>query len=62
MIKLIYKNQKNNTSGYTLFKLNCNHYCQASYEKVINPYSQLESADELVIKLNKLIIVYKLYL
>ncbi len=39
MAEFAYNNVKNASTGYTLFKLNCNYHSQASYKEDINPRS-----------------------
>ncbi len=41
------------------FKLNYNYYLRVFYKKDINPRSHLKSADNLLTKLQKLIIIYR---
>ena len=47
MAEFAYNNEKNSSTGHTLFELNCNYYPCISFEKDTNPRSWLKSANEL---------------
>lgn len=51
MTKFAYNNVKDDSTGHTPFKLNCDYYPYVSYEKDVNFCSQSKLADELVNKL-----------
>lgn len=47
MAEFAHNNDKNASTGYTPFKLNCGYYPCIFYEKDIDPYSRSKSADKL---------------
>lgn len=57
MAKFAYNNVKNASIGHTPFELNCSFYPQTSYEKDINPCSELKLANKLVIELRNLMTI-----
>ena len=57
MAMFIYNNVKNTNTGYTSFELNCNYPFQMLYEEKVDPRSKSKSANELSVKLKKLMIV-----
>ena len=59
MVEFAYNNTKNASSGYMPFKLNCGYHFRMSYKNDVNPCSKSKSADNLLAKLRKLIIVCK---
>ena len=57
MAEFAYNNSKNNSTGHTLFELNCSYHPRTSYEEEFDPRSQSKSADELAEELRDLMIV-----
>ena len=57
MVEFVYNNAKNASTGHTPFKLNYGYYFWVFYKKNIDPRSKFKSADELLPKLQGLIIV-----
>ena len=57
MVEFVYNNTKNTSTDHTLFELNCGYHSWMSYKEEIKPRSQSKSADKLLLKLKKLIIV-----
>ena len=58
MAKFAYNHAKNASTGYTPFQLNCGYHSYISLKQDINFCSQSKTADELLIKLQELMIVY----
>ena len=59
MTEFVYNNAKNANSGHILFNFNCNYHLQKLYKKDVTFYSKFKLADELPIKLKKLIAISK---
>ena len=57
MAKFVYNNIKNTNTGYTLFKLNYRYFLYISYKKDFNPWSQSKTANKLLAKFQKLMLV-----
>ena len=57
MIKFIYNNTKNVSTGYTPFELNCGYHPQILYKEEVNLCSKFKLADKLLAKLRELIII-----
>ena len=57
MAEFAYNNSKNDSTGHTLFELNCGYHPRMSYEEEVDPRSQSKSADELAEELRELMIV-----
>ena len=57
MAEFAYNNIKNASIDYILFEINYKHYLRMFYKKNVNLYSNFKSANELLAKLRKLIIV-----
>ena len=57
MAKFTYNIVKNSSTGHPPFELNCGYYPCISFEENINPCSQSKLADELLAKLQDLMIV-----
>lgn len=62
MATFAYNDPKIVNIGYMSFKLNCSYYPRVFFEKDVNPWSKLKLVDKLIIKLKKLITIYKKYL
>ena len=56
MAEFAYNNAKNISIGYTLFELNCSYHPCMSYKKNIDLYSRLKTANELLGKLQELML------
>ncbi len=57
MAEFAYNNAKNVSTGHTPFELNYGFHPRASYEKDVDPHSQLKLADKLANKLRELMAV-----
>ena len=59
MAEFAYNNAKNASPGHTPFEFNCGYHPRMLYKDNINPRSTSKSADNLSIKLRKLMMVYR---
>ena len=59
MAEFAYNNAKNASTGHTPFKLNCGYHPRMSYKEDVDSRSQSKSADELLVELRELMIVYQ---
>lgn len=59
MAKFAPNNIKNASTGLMVFKLNCGYYSLILYKNDVNPCFMLKSADKLLAKLKKQIIIFK---
>ena len=59
MAEFAYNNKKNTNTGQTSFELNCGYHPCIFYKKNIDPHFKLTSANELQMKLQKLMSVYR---
>ena len=57
MAEFAYNNDKNVSTAYTPFKLNCGYHSWVSYEENINPRSKSKWADELLAELQELMTI-----
>ena len=57
MAEFKYNISKNNSTGHTLFKLNCGYHPWMSYKEEVDSHSQSKSANELSEELRELIVV-----
>ncbi len=57
MAEFTYNNAKNASTSHTFFELNYSYYSYLSYKKDVDLRSKSQLAEELSIKLKKLIIV-----
>ena len=59
MAKFAYNNAKNASTNQTPFELNYGYHLHVSFEKNIDPRSQLKTANKLLIELWELITVFQ---
>ena len=59
MAEFAYNNAKNASTGHMPFELNCDYHLQVLYKKNVDPCSQSRLADELLVELRELMIVYR---
>ena len=59
MAESAYNNAKNTSTGFMPFELNCWYHPRVSYEKDLDPCSQLKTAEELSSELQNLIAAYQ---
>ena len=57
MVKFVYNNAKNASTGHMLFELNCGYHFHVSFEEDINSCSWSKTADKLSAKLQELMTV-----
>ena len=57
MAEFAYNNAKNASTGFTLFKLNCEYHPRVSYKEDLDPRSKLRTAEELSSELRELMTV-----
>ena len=59
MVGFAYNNVKNASTDYTPFELNCGYHLRMSYKEEVDPRFKSKSADELLVELKELMIVYR---
>ena len=57
MTEFAYNNDKNASTGHTLFELNCGYHPRMLYKDDVDSYFQSKSADQLSAELRELMIV-----
>ena len=59
MAEFAYNNAKNASTGFTLFKLNCEYHPWVSYKEDFDPHSQSKIVEKLSSELRNLMAAYQ---